>query len=64
MDCDVESSAWATRIVGSLRPNMSSIVIDLAFTLEGRDEEELPEAILGAVRLRYLQLDRLATLEL
>ncbi|CAE7949910.1 EDR2L [Symbiodinium sp. KB8] len=64
MDCDVESSAWATRIVGTLRHNMSSIVIDLAFTLEGRSEEELPEAVLGAIRLRYINLKQCATLRL
>ena len=34
----------------------SSLTIDLAFLLEGREEDELPETVLGTVRLNHMQL--------
>ena len=34
------------------------IVIDLAFVLQGNEEEELPEHILGSARLSRIDLDR------
>ena len=33
-------------------------MIDLAFVLQGNEEEELPEHILGSARLSRIDLDR------
>jgi len=41
-----------------LRNAAKSMVLDLYFTLEGKKAEELPEQILGGVRLHYLDLDK------
>ena len=61
--CDVESSSWASGIVGTLRGNISHVVIDLGFTFEGRASNELPERIIGAGQLRYINLKSCSTLE-
>ncbi|KAA0162417.1 hypothetical protein FNF31_03216 [Cafeteria roenbergensis] len=63
VDCNVMSSSVATMIVGVIEGAAKSVVIDLAFTIEGREEEELPEAILGAVRLSRMHLGRMGHLK-
>ncbi len=63
VDCDVESSSWASGIVGTLRGNISHVVIDLGFTLEGRASNELPERIMGAGQLRYINLKKCGSLD-
>jgi hypothetical protein len=63
VDCDVESSSWASSIVGTLRGNIAHVVIDLAFTLEGRCSNELPERVIGAGQLRYINLKSCETLQ-
>jgi hypothetical protein len=35
---------------------MRQLTIDLAFTLEGRSEDELPEQIIGTIRLSNVDL--------
>ncbi|KAI8473367.1 MAG: hypothetical protein J3K34DRAFT_411148, partial [Monoraphidium minutum] len=51
---DVTSSSAAAYITGMVRGATKSLVIDLGFVLEGQAEEELPEALLGAYRLHYM----------
>jgi len=63
VDCNVMSSSVATMIVGVIEGAAKSVVIDLAFTIEGREEEELPEVLLGAVRLSRMHLGRLGHLK-
>jgi len=63
VNCDVESSSWASGIVGTLRGNISHVVIDLGFTLEGRASNELPERIMGAGQLRYINLKNCGSLD-
>lgn len=41
-------------LAGMVRGATKSLVIDLGFVLEGQQAEELPEALLGAFRLNYL----------
>ena len=36
------------------------LVIDMAFVIEGKKEDELPEHILGAVRLHKISLKQIA----
>lgn len=56
VDCNVVSSSIASMIVGVIEGAAKNVVIDLAFTIEGREESELPETLLGAVRLSRMDL--------
>jgi len=58
IDVDVHSSTMAGYVLQVLRNAAKSMVLDLYFTLEGKKAEELPEQILGGVRLHYLDLDK------
>ena len=53
----------AKHILGVVRPLAASVVIDLAFVIEGQHESELPERLLAAVRLHRINLgdERLQT---
>mmetsp|Transcript_26848 Transcript_26848/g.81090 ORF Transcript_26848/g.81090 Transcript_26848/m.81090 type:complete len:157 (+) Transcript_26848:775-1245(+) len=48
---DIVGSAVARRILSVVRSGTSSLVLDLALVVEGVDEAELPERVLGAARL-------------
>lgn len=63
IDCNVFSSQIAMYLVSLIDSASESLVIDLAFTIEGRAEDELPEAILGAVSLRYIHLPKCKPIE-
>ena len=56
VDVDVEVSAMAKHILGVVKPLAAAICIDLAFTIEGRNEGELPERLIGGVRLHRVNL--------
>eukprot|EP00596_Hydrurales_sp_CCMP1899_P005314 CAMPEP_0119051288 /NCGR_PEP_ID=MMETSP1177-20130426/72951_1 /TAXON_ID=2985 /ORGANISM="Ochromonas sp, Strain CCMP1899" /LENGTH=738 /DNA_ID=CAMNT_0007030437 /DNA_START=193 /DNA_END=2410 /DNA_ORIENTATION=- len=47
LDLDIGSSSVARNIVGLALGYSKSIVVDIGFCLQGNDEEELPEQILG-----------------
>lgn len=53
---DVTSTNAASYITGMVRGATRSLLIDLGFVLEGQAEEELPEALLGAYRLQYMDI--------
>ncbi|CAN0901095.1 Protein ENHANCED DISEASE RESISTANCE 2-like [Linum grandiflorum] len=53
MDADVGSSAIGKKIIG-LSFGCTSFIADLAIVIEGQDETELPECLLGTVRLHHL----------
>ena len=57
-DCDVSSSSMAFVLVSLLQQYAKHIVIDLAFAVEPRDDDELPEAVLGTVRLSRIDVQR------
>jgi hypothetical protein len=61
-DCDVTSSTVATMIVSVIEGSAKHVVIDLGFAIEGREEEELPEVVLGAVRLSRMDLSKMGCL--
>lgn len=44
-------------------PILDQMIGDLAFVIEARQEEEMPEQILGAMRFRNLHYDRTHELE-
>lgn len=45
------ASSVAQRIVRVLKPAASALTIELAFLVQGNDKEELPERIMGSIRL-------------
>ncbi|XP_077238035.1 ENHANCED DISEASE RESISTANCE protein (DUF1336) isoform X2 [Tasmannia lanceolata] len=57
IDVDIGSSSVARSIIGLVLGYVTSIVVDLAILIEAREENELPEYILGAVRLNRVRLD-------
>ena len=56
VDIDVASSKVATMLTGLIVASMQQLTIDLAFTLEGREEDELREEIIGTIRLQKVNL--------
>lgn len=58
VDCDVASSKTATVLSQMLIDKAGSFEMNLAFTLEGRTAAELPERMLGAVRLSSINVTR------
>ncbi|KAG0466936.1 hypothetical protein HPP92_018516 [Vanilla planifolia] len=57
VDVDIGSSSVARNIMGLVLGYVTGIVVDLAILIEAKEEDELPEYILGAVRLNRLKLD-------
>ncbi|KAI3771820.1 hypothetical protein L6452_02989 [Arctium lappa] len=63
IDVDIGSSSVARSVIGLVLGYVTSLVVDLAILIEGREEKELPEYILGTVRLNRVRLDTAAPLE-
>ncbi len=59
-DIDVGSSKIATLVKGVFFKGASSIVTDLAFTLEGQADDELPERIMACLRFHNTEFDQVA----
>lgn len=57
IDVDIGSSSVARSVIGLVLGYVTSIVVDLAILVEAREESELPEYILGTVRLNRLTPD-------
>lgn len=57
IDVDIGSSSIAKRIIALVLGYVTSIVVDLAILIEAQEENELPEYILGTVRLNRLKLE-------
>ncbi|ETW04382.1 hypothetical protein H310_04667 [Aphanomyces invadans] len=57
VDIDISSNSVANTVVGMVKGVTKVLVVDLAFLLESQAEEELPETILGTVRLQNVSLD-------
>ncbi|KAL0585542.1 hypothetical protein ABG067_004683 [Albugo candida] len=58
VDVDISSNSVANSVVGMVQGVTKSLVVDMAFLLEAQTEEELPEVLLGAVRMDRVALDR------
>ncbi|KAK9806515.1 hypothetical protein WJX73_005835 [Symbiochloris irregularis] len=63
VDLDVGSSRSASHVVGLVNGALKGLTIDLAIVLEGRFQDELPESLLGTVRLIHLDLTQAADLD-
>ncbi|OQR88173.1 hypothetical protein ACHHYP_07287 [Achlya hypogyna] len=58
VDMDIQSSTIANNIVGLCRGYAERLVVDLSLTLQGNNEEELPERIFGSVRFAHLDFTK------
>ncbi|KQJ98445.1 protein ENHANCED DISEASE RESISTANCE 2-like isoform X2 [Brachypodium distachyon] len=54
IDVDIGSSSVARSIIGLVLGYVTSIVVDLAILIEAKEEKDLPEYILGSVRLNRI----------
>jgi len=57
VDIDVGSSYTAATVVNMVSGVTRTLVVDLAVVLEGKTQQELPESLLGTVRLDHLDLN-------
>ncbi|KMT03585.1 hypothetical protein BVRB_8g192590 isoform B [Beta vulgaris subsp. vulgaris] len=57
IDVDIGSSSVARSVIGLVLGYVTSLVVDLAVLIEADEETELPEHLLGTVRLSCLRLD-------
>jgi hypothetical protein len=60
---DVSSSMVAGRILALVKGAAQALTIDLSFLLQGETPEELPESLMGGVRIMQCNLDGLLTVE-
>ncbi|XP_010519630.1 PREDICTED: protein ENHANCED DISEASE RESISTANCE 2-like [Tarenaya hassleriana] len=56
IDVDISSSAIATAILRLALGYVTSVTIDMGFLAESQTEEELPERLIGAVRVCQMEL--------
>ncbi|KNC86780.1 hypothetical protein SARC_01074 [Sphaeroforma arctica JP610] len=56
IDIDISNSKVAQKVTGMCLPATKSLTIDMAFLLESHKHEELPERLLGTVRLKKIDL--------
>ncbi|GAQ86594.1 hypothetical protein KFL_002990020 [Klebsormidium nitens] len=56
IDVDMGTSAIVRYVLSLVLPVVTILVVDMAFLIRGDTEEELPEVLLGAVRLHTLEL--------
>ncbi|MQL87875.1 hypothetical protein Taro_020426 [Colocasia esculenta] len=57
IDVDIGSSSVARSIINLVLGYVTSLVVDLAILIEAKEEKELPEYILGTVRLKRIKPD-------
>ncbi|THG02322.1 hypothetical protein TEA_021164 [Camellia sinensis var. sinensis] len=60
IDVEIGSSSVARSVISLVLGYVPSIVVDLAILIEAKEEEELPEYILGTVRLNRVKLESAA----
>ena len=53
-----KGGTMANGICSAVASKASAVSIDLAFLLQGTDEEELPEQLLSVVRLHHVRLKK------
>ncbi|GMH67651.1 hypothetical protein TrST_g4970 [Triparma strigata] len=61
VDVDISSSKVARSIAGTILKRSDVTVIDEGFVIEGVEEVELPERLIGAVRFIHSKVERLAS---
>ena len=61
---DISANKAANYVTGQVRSCTKSLVVDMGFVLEGTEAWELPEALLGGMRMYHLDLSNLKTLDM
>ncbi|BBN19009.1 hypothetical protein MPTK1_8g07260 [Marchantia polymorpha subsp. ruderalis] len=61
VDVDIGSSTVANGVLGLVFGVVTSLVVDMAFLVQGNSTEELPEHLIGAVRISQLELSAAMT---
>lgn len=56
IDVDIGSSSVARSIINLVLGHITNLVVDMAILIEGRDEAELPEYLLGTTRVSRVEL--------
>jgi hypothetical protein len=56
LDIDIGSSSVANGVVGLVLGYLSKLSVDMAFLIQADTEDELPEHLLGTVRLNHLDV--------
>ncbi|CAI7747896.1 unnamed protein product, partial [Closterium sp. NIES-53] len=55
VDVDIGSSAVANGVVRFVLGYVRTLIIDMAFVIQGNTDEELPEKLLGTIRISHLE---------
>eukprot|EP01018_Ginkgo_biloba_P005124 Gb_19451 [translate_table: standard] len=63
IDVDIGSSALANAIIHLALGYVTSVSVDMAFMVESQTEEELPERLLGAVRIQQIEMASAANVD-
>ncbi|KAJ3696246.1 hypothetical protein LUZ60_001623 [Juncus effusus] len=56
IDVDIGSSAIASAILGLALGYVTAVTIDMGFVIEAQEESELPEKLIGAVRIAQMEM--------
>ncbi|KAL3497964.1 hypothetical protein ACH5RR_040696 [Cinchona calisaya] len=64
IDVDIGSSTVANGVLGLVFGLMTSLVVDMAFLVQGNSQDELPERLIGAVRVSHVELSSAVELNL
>ncbi|XP_039135310.1 protein ENHANCED DISEASE RESISTANCE 2-like isoform X2 [Dioscorea cayenensis subsp. rotundata] len=56
IDVDIGSSTVANGVLGLVFGVITTLVVDMAFLVQANTEDELPEQLLGAVRVSHIEL--------
>ncbi|KAM0935725.1 putative pleckstrin domain, START domain, protein ENHANCED DISEASE RESISTANCE 2 [Dioscorea sansibarensis] len=56
IDVDIGSSTVANGVLGLVFGVVTTLVVDMAFLVQANTEDELPEQLLGAVRVSHIEL--------
>uniref|UniRef100_A0A7N0V5M9 Protein ENHANCED DISEASE RESISTANCE 2 C-terminal domain-containing protein n=1 Tax=Kalanchoe fedtschenkoi TaxID=63787 RepID=A0A7N0V5M9_KALFE len=63
LDVDIGTSAIASAILHLALGYVTSVVIDMGFVVEAQSEEELPERLIGAVRVCQMEMSSATVVE-
>jgi len=61
---DVSSSKIASHVVGLAKGFAKHLIVDMAFVLEGKQSDMLPERVLGCCRLMHVSFNNLRTIDI
>ncbi|KAJ4838954.1 hypothetical protein Tsubulata_049218, partial [Turnera subulata] len=60
---DISSSKIATAILHIALGQVTTVTIDMGFVVEGQAEEELPERLIGAIRICQMEMSSATVIE-